>query len=723
MLKHLDYLMISNGGCDPFHYLKGKGGLGYKPSPPYMHGLGYDYNLIDGMGIKGRGNYKEVIVTDENGDETTELVWEPYDEKQLNKILYGDNGNTEFVKNYWRNEEIGEKDDPEIRDKVDEEQQRILNIIYQNDLIEKTKKQKNLHKNFKEIEEWQNTVNEPHNKYKNVPTVESEESEETKVINLMNKYLMPKTEKDKAIEEYENYINKLKNIEPEKEIIESYDPNKEAIDIKSFEKNTDFENKIAGIKMENVIDNPKLDENGEVQIDSKGNELKHHIQRYDAELVPLDNEENFFIREAVKLVPPLKKEIEKYESTGYKIRVMSYNSNYHVFFEGKPVFAGDSNFKMDTLVDFYFKDPTSLNNRWIPFDNNLLIEEKFYANYQPKQYYTSEAIEYSGTQNVETEKKLFNTERKRVANNLRTLKNNIKTEEDDFDKNKKNLDEEEINIFIEEINKLKNKRIELKKRYESLESSLANINERRPSFIGAPVEVTKFPIPDNFKDYKNKKFQKELKIIRDKAESHTAGYYTMKNGLTSTIKYKDKKTGEEKLYGQNTKIPIYEEKNGKKKEKYIFLPKDNNSKRFADRYVVGAIAGIDGLYMDWIKNNLDLDNLKFGASAYGGKKSNSSVKISYADMTKIFKPSLFERIKAKEKKIKEQEKNIKKNINKFSSLEDVDKAVYLSDKKVKDKLYKLKMSDKLTPEEIDIRINKQNKNIEKYKNFLIDKSK
>jgi hypothetical protein len=45
--------MISNGGCDPFHYLKGNGALGYKPSPPYMHGLGYDYNLMDGMGIRG----------------------------------------------------------------------------------------------------------------------------------------------------------------------------------------------------------------------------------------------------------------------------------------------------------------------------------------------------------------------------------------------------------------------------------------------------------------------------------------------------------------------------------------------------------------------------------------------------------------------------------------------------------------------------------------------
>ena len=47
--------MISNGGCDPFHYLQGRGGLGYKPSPPFMHGLGYDYNLIDGGGFRMKG--------------------------------------------------------------------------------------------------------------------------------------------------------------------------------------------------------------------------------------------------------------------------------------------------------------------------------------------------------------------------------------------------------------------------------------------------------------------------------------------------------------------------------------------------------------------------------------------------------------------------------------------------------------------------------------------
>jgi hypothetical protein len=44
MLKHLDYLMIDNGGCDPFHYLKGNGALGYKPHEPYIHGVGYGFN-------------------------------------------------------------------------------------------------------------------------------------------------------------------------------------------------------------------------------------------------------------------------------------------------------------------------------------------------------------------------------------------------------------------------------------------------------------------------------------------------------------------------------------------------------------------------------------------------------------------------------------------------------------------------------------------------------
>ena len=83
MLKHLDYLMISNGGCDPFHYLKGRGGLGYKPSPPYMHGLGYDYNLIDGggFGMKGGMVYKSA----ETGKLTHELI--PNEDKEFDELI------------------------------------------------------------------------------------------------------------------------------------------------------------------------------------------------------------------------------------------------------------------------------------------------------------------------------------------------------------------------------------------------------------------------------------------------------------------------------------------------------------------------------------------------------------------------------------------------------------------------------------------------------------
>jgi hypothetical protein len=82
----MDYLMINNGGCDPFHYIRGKGGLGYKPSPPFMHGLGYDYNLIDGMGIKGgtfNRDYNEV-------QELAELDPEEENEEQIRDLLIND---------------------------------------------------------------------------------------------------------------------------------------------------------------------------------------------------------------------------------------------------------------------------------------------------------------------------------------------------------------------------------------------------------------------------------------------------------------------------------------------------------------------------------------------------------------------------------------------------------------------------------------------------------
>jgi hypothetical protein len=93
MLKHLDYLMINNGGGDPFHYLKGKGGLGYKPSPPFMHGLGYDYNLMDGMGIKGGMSMENPQFRKER-DTNYDYNKEEYDkDEDLDEppILLGDN--------------------------------------------------------------------------------------------------------------------------------------------------------------------------------------------------------------------------------------------------------------------------------------------------------------------------------------------------------------------------------------------------------------------------------------------------------------------------------------------------------------------------------------------------------------------------------------------------------------------------------------------------------
>ena len=109
MLKHLDYLMISNGGCDPFHYLKGRGGLGYKPSPPYMHGLGYDYNLIDGggFGMKGGMVYKSA----ETGKLTHELI--PNEDKEFDELIdeIEDSNNSDEKKFNWYIKELGDLND------------------------------------------------------------------------------------------------------------------------------------------------------------------------------------------------------------------------------------------------------------------------------------------------------------------------------------------------------------------------------------------------------------------------------------------------------------------------------------------------------------------------------------------------------------------------------------------------------------------------------------
>jgi len=77
--------MINNGGCDPFHYIKGNGGLGYKPNAHYMHGLGYDYyNNIDGSGFSRMigGMARKDIMTGKLTDEQLEAYNEKVPEDQ-----------------------------------------------------------------------------------------------------------------------------------------------------------------------------------------------------------------------------------------------------------------------------------------------------------------------------------------------------------------------------------------------------------------------------------------------------------------------------------------------------------------------------------------------------------------------------------------------------------------------------------------------------------------
>lgn len=75
-MLHLDYLMISNGGCDPFHYIKGTGGLGYKPSPPFMHGLGYSHDWMDGSGFKTNRVHLKGLGFDKEFPEINEIISE-----------------------------------------------------------------------------------------------------------------------------------------------------------------------------------------------------------------------------------------------------------------------------------------------------------------------------------------------------------------------------------------------------------------------------------------------------------------------------------------------------------------------------------------------------------------------------------------------------------------------------------------------------------------------
>jgi hypothetical protein len=119
--------MISNGGCDPFHYVRGRGGLGYKPSPPFMHGLGYDYGYnLDGCGLRGGMVYKSA----ESGKLTHELI--PNEDKEFDELIdeIEQSNNSDEKKFKWFVKELGDlKDELTHVGNTDEDNEDVEKMI------------------------------------------------------------------------------------------------------------------------------------------------------------------------------------------------------------------------------------------------------------------------------------------------------------------------------------------------------------------------------------------------------------------------------------------------------------------------------------------------------------------------------------------------------------------------------------------------------------------
>ena len=629
--------MISNGGCDPFHYLKGRGGLGYKPSPPFMHGLGYDYNFIDGMGIKGRGRWieEERIIPDMyefDGEPMYEKIrtWVPYTLDELNDMT-----SKELKNNYWFNEEQA----PNIDENV-EEQMRIYNVI--------SKKNWENKQGMSDVLKHQREVNEKYIEGKDTPTEDSNDSEETKeVINLLNEADILRSEK-----------NKLPTLEDQPDYIISENSSKTK-DAKEFEK------LIAGIDDNDLFT-------------QKGRTTKGYI----AEFYDLDDKKMHYVKEAISSIDPLKKRLEELEKRGYKIWVRAYTTNYDVFDdEGNPIFAADSWFKVDTFVDIKAKkridDKGKKFTEQIDDIPGVIIEDKYYTGDSYNKKAGLEKFQYSFQGTANTEKKAISAFRKEQIKELRDSKDKInKTEKsiielknvqkelkEDIEryKNKNNLERygkkilQYTQVFNDNHKKLKvlkeRKKTSIEERnnnkqlLKNTDSLVKQIKDSIPSYSGLKLDASKVPISQEIINYKPKKGEKENKTISMlQAKAKSGGRYELDdNHLTSAIYDKDG--------------------NVKSKRRVVGGEEftTDNYNNFANRYVTDVVGSLDKkLSFGWLKNNITLANVpkELTKSAYSNPK-NTSITLSPSERI-ISKNTLDTKIKEDKVDIEKKEKMLNK---------------------------------------------------------------
>jgi hypothetical protein len=330
---------------------------------------------------------------------------------------------------------------------------------------------------------------------------------------------------------------------------------------------------------------------------------------------------------------------------------MPFNTNYDTFYKGEPIFASNTNYKVDTLVDIR----AVKGKNALLFHENLIIEEKFYAKSYTQKVITHKKLAYYPEASMRNESKVYEAERKMIANRLRKLKKDEKDAYDDYKDSKREfreglLTKEEAIKEKENYIKKKQKRDAFKDSLRDVEKVKTNIQKKYPSSSGTPVEITKHGISPELLEVKTK--DENIKAIQKKALGK-AGWFTLdEKGLTSPIYNKE---GE---LQKVTRVVKWED-NGVPKEKEFTT---QNSDIFKNRYLVTAVADNNKLSFDWVSKNITPINIsELGKSAYGKAGESTSVRTFDRPSSRITFEDIEEGIKNQEEQIRKKEEKIKKN--------------------------------------------------------------
>ena len=413
-----------------------------------------------------------------------------------------------------------------------------------------------------------------------------------------------------------------------------------------FKNATEFELDIAGIDQSRLISQRNLKSEGIKQTGGK-----NPIMRYNAKYENLDDDKYKYIRKEISLVPTLNEWVEQSKRHGYEIQVRSYNSNMDVYYNNKPLWGGDNNFKVDTLVDIRAirKNKNGGIEQTLP-KGGLIIEDKYYG----KSYDTNKALpQYYSDTSMLFEGRDWDKERKILTKNLRDLneeridfKEELDIKKATVDKIKKKyekaINKEERNTekeeqikqqykeAKEEYKEAKKEYEEANEEYEEEKNRIGNIpkisKEIKDKFskdFSPSIEITKVPYSDEILNMNpsDPQYNKNIELLQEKAKSSKSGFYQIDptTGLTTGI-YKLKNDGSieprslTRVMGQYDKDGNFEQ----------YTRDTENFKDFKDRFMTTAIADNHNLLMSYIPRNLTADEVaELAHSAYKKGKDTS----------------------------------------------------------------------------------------------------